>query len=85
MPFDLTDAPAVFQCLVNGFLRDILGRFVFVYLNDILICPTEPSELVQHVWQVLWWLLENRLFIKSESANFMPTRLLPGPHHRRGT
>lgn len=37
MPFRLTNAPAVFQNLVNDILGDMLNRFVFVYLDDILI------------------------------------------------
>ena len=34
MPFGLTTAPAVFQSLVNDVLRDVIGRFVFVYVED---------------------------------------------------
>lgn len=37
MSFGLTNTPAVFQALVNYILRDFLNRYVFVYLNDILI------------------------------------------------
>lgn len=37
MPFGLTIAPAVFQNLINGVLRDMINKFVFVYLDDILI------------------------------------------------
>lgn len=37
MPFDLTNAPAKFQDLVNNVLTDILNQFIFVYLDDILI------------------------------------------------
>ena len=32
MPFRLSNSPAVFQALVNNTLRDMLNRFVFVYL-----------------------------------------------------
>ena len=37
VPFGLTNAPAVFQALINDVLRDFLNIFVFVYLDDILI------------------------------------------------
>lgn len=39
MPFDTSNAPAVFQALVNDILWDILNCFVFVYLDDILVSP----------------------------------------------
>uniref|UniRef100_A0A8C7YUC9 ribonuclease H n=1 Tax=Oryzias sinensis TaxID=183150 RepID=A0A8C7YUC9_9TELE len=45
MPFGLTNAPAIFQRLVNDVLRDFLNRFVFVYLDDILIYS---CDLAQH-------------------------------------
>lgn len=66
MPFGLTNAPAVFQNLVNDVLHDFLNRFVFVYLDDILIFSRDPTEHISHVWQVLQQLLENRLYIKAE-------------------
>lgn len=70
MPFGLTNAPAVFQALVNDVLRDFLNRFVFVYLDDILIFSHSPEEHVLHVRQVLQRLLENKLFVKSEKCEF---------------
>ena len=38
VPFGLTNAPIVFMCLVNGIFRNYLGKFVIVFLDDILIC-----------------------------------------------
>ncbi len=35
LPFGLSNAPAVFQALVNDVLRDMLDRFIYVYLDDI--------------------------------------------------
>ncbi|KAI7807004.1 hypothetical protein IRJ41_017305 [Triplophysa rosa] len=35
LPFGLTNAPAVFQDLINDVLGDMINRFVFVYLDDI--------------------------------------------------
>lgn len=37
MSFGLTNAPAVFQALINDVLWDFLNRFLFVYLDDVFI------------------------------------------------
>lgn len=37
MLFGLTNAPDIFQSLVNDVLRDMLHKFIFVYLDDIVI------------------------------------------------
>lgn len=73
MPFGLSNAPAVFQTLVNDVLRDMLGRFVFVYLDDILIYSRSLQEHQEHVRTVLQRLLENRLFVKTEKCQFHAT------------
>ncbi len=70
MPFGLTNAPAVFQVLINDVLRDFLNRFVFVYLDDILIFSCNLEEHISHVHQVLSRLLENKLFVKVEKCKF---------------
>lgn len=35
--FGLTSAPAMFQNLVNDVLRDMLNKFVYVYLDEFKI------------------------------------------------
>lgn len=37
MLFSLTSAPAVFQAPVNDVLLDMLNKFLFVHLDDILV------------------------------------------------
>ncbi|XP_059827473.1 heat shock factor protein 5-like [Hypanus sabinus] len=69
MPFGLTNAPTVLQALVNDVLRDFINRFIFVYLDDILISRS-LQEHTHHVRQVLQSLLENKLFVKAEKCKF---------------
>lgn len=40
----LTNAPTVFQALINDMLRDFSNHFVFVYLDDILIFSKSLQE-----------------------------------------
>ena len=37
MPFRLTNAPAIFMCLMNNVMHKYLDNFVVVFINDILI------------------------------------------------
>ena len=66
--FGLTNALTVFQALVNDLLRDMLNKFVFVYLDDNLIFSWTPH--VHRVLQVLQRLLENQLYVKAEKCEF---------------
>lgn len=69
MPFGLTKAPAVFQNFVNDVLGEFLNRFVFVYLDGILIFSPDLSSH-QHVHTVLTRLLEHQLFVKAKKCKF---------------
>ena len=64
MPFSLTNAPAVFEALIND-LRDFLDHFVFVYLEDIF--PGLQKPPLRRVFQRF---LGNRLFFKAEKCEF---------------
>ncbi|KAI4874334.1 hypothetical protein NFI96_004585 [Prochilodus magdalenae] len=64
MSFGLRNSPSVFQAFVNDVLRDMLGRFVIAYIDDILIYSPDYSTHVQQVRQVLTRLLEHQLFVK---------------------
>lgn len=57
--------------MINNVLRDFLYRFVFMYLDDILIFSKMLEEDVGHVRQVPQRLLENRLFFKAEKCEFL--------------
>ena len=55
MPFSLFNAPATFQRSMNTILRDVLDRFVLVFLNNILVFGHIQEEHELHIYSVLEW------------------------------
>lgn len=70
MCFRLTNAPAVFQALVNDVLHNLLNKTIFVYLDDILVFSPDKQPHIHHVRQVLEWLLQHQLYVKAEKCEF---------------
>lgn len=59
---------SVFQALLNDVLRHYLNRFVFIYLDDILIFPKSLSLHESHIRLVLQHLLDN-LSVEGEKVS----------------
>ncbi|GBG78396.1 hypothetical protein CBR_g26424 [Chara braunii] len=53
MPFGLTNAPATFKAAMTTKFRDLLDRFVLIYLDDILVYSRTLDELLVHLREVL--------------------------------
>lgn len=70
MPFGLTSAPAVFQALINDVLHNMLNKFVYLYLNDILIFSRDSLEHSKHVSASPPGLLKNKLYVEAEKCEF---------------
>ncbi|KAK3530084.1 hypothetical protein QTP86_011902 [Hemibagrus guttatus] len=73
MPFGLTNTPAVFQALINGVFRDLLGRGVIAYIDDILVYSTSMEDHMCQVGEVLARLQRFHLFVKLEKCEFHRT------------
>ncbi|KAH9244761.1 hypothetical protein BASA81_017819 [Batrachochytrium salamandrivorans] len=70
MPFGLANAPAQFQRMMNTLFRDSIGKFVLVYLDDIVIYSEDLEKHKEHVKSVLTILRANGLYCKLEKCHF---------------
>ena len=68
VPFGLAQAPAYFQELMTGILKDF--NFTIAYLDDIIIFSNTPEEHLLHIRKVFEkpWLA--KLFMKMSKYNF---------------
>ena len=70
MPFGLKNAPAVFQHFINDVFEDIIGKFVFCYIDDIIIFSPDLDTHYKHLIDVLTRLRNAGLFAKLEKCEF---------------
>ncbi|KPM33866.1 hypothetical protein AK830_g12706, partial [Neonectria ditissima] len=70
MPFGLVNAPATFQEYINDILAELMDVICIVYLDDILIYSSDPSEHSQHVRDVLTQLRAAGLYANPEKCEF---------------
>ncbi|XDV15206.1 hypothetical protein PO909_015336 [Leuciscus waleckii] len=70
MPFGLSNSPAIFQGFMNEVFRDMLHRFVIIYIDDILIYSSNLDEHILQVKKVLQRLREYQLYLKLEKCEF---------------
>ena len=61
MPFNLSNAPAIFHGYINKILVEKLDIFVIVYLDDILIYTKDPGQ--PHVEAMPWVLDQLRKYL----------------------
>jgi hypothetical protein len=75
MPFGLTNAPSTFVRLMNEVLKDFIGKFFIVYLDDILVF-SKIEEHLRHLTLVMSRLQQEKLLINLKKQSFMKTKLV---------
>src|SRR6266540_5825011 len=68
MPFRLNNTLATFQRLMNKVLRQYIGKFVQVYLDDVIIYSNNLTKHKRHIKAVFEKIREANLKLKSSKC-----------------
>lgn len=75
VPFNLTNVPSTFMCLMNSFFNQYLDKFMFVFLDDILIYSNNEVEHKGHMRLVLQVLRYHQLYFKFIKCDFYQSKV----------
>ena len=71
MPIGLTNAPVIFQVVINNMLYKYIDIFIITYLNNMLVYSSRIlAKHKEYVKRVLQKLLEYRLLIQLDKCKF---------------
>lgn len=69
------NAPATYQALMNHIFSAYIGRFMDIYLDDIVIYSNTLEEHVQHVKTIIDILTKEKLYLSKKKLHFLKSEI----------
>ena len=69
------NAPATMMRIMNSVLAEFLGKFVWVYLDDILIFSDTEEEHIEHLRMVFQKMREHKFYLRMDKCDLMMDEL----------
>ena len=76
MPFDLTNAPATFQRLMESCLGDLHLNWCIIYLDDIIVFSKTPKEPIERLRGVFTEMVAADLKLKPKKCEFFKSKIV---------
>lgn len=70
MPFGLKNAPSIFQRAIDDVLREFIGKFVYVYIDDVLVFSDTEKDHTEHLELVMRALRDANMKMSDEKSQF---------------
>lgn len=70
IPFGLTNAPGVFESLINTIFAPCLDQFIVVFIDDVLVHSKSKDDHAQQLRASLQTLRVHQLFAKLNKCEF---------------
>lgn len=75
----MKNAPSIFQRCVNDILNEFIGKFAYVYIDDVLIISDSEKEHLEHISLVCEALNRANMKISNEKSHFFKKQIeFPG-------
>ncbi len=75
MPFGLKSAPITFQRMINTLFSDMLGKDVYAYMDDLIICSIYVDNHLGDLEAVLLKVKEAGLNAKLTKCEFLKAKI----------
>ncbi|KAH8280012.1 hypothetical protein KR054_009050 [Drosophila jambulina] len=76
LPFGLKNAGSIFQRTIDDILREQIGKFCYVYVDDVIIYSEDEDSHIKHVDWVLKSLHDANMRVSVEKSSFFKKRKL---------